>query len=808
MSNGCVIKPSKTPNILTVQSAERKKPFIFEITEDFKNSSLLKIHFWYIKECDDFSGMSNKGVESHLKAVEDFFNFIANYTTSLVTHEGQLQEDVLDVFDEYLKSSGLKPSTIAEKKKYVLRSVKAFKVHYGDYRSADLWTSEIDRLSQVTIGRAIRATKKSSGTMSLSFCSLEEAIKFESEYFKSWVVHSAYSLNKLRESLKKLDYVQELLGELKSSEQNSDFISFAKGKPWRMVTRATTKNGHKQSKIVYVTEYVQKAFKLLEAIINSEDSFLIDCFYHSLDPRFYDNHGIHIRLPELAPLKREKPSEMTDGEWLNHQRKSLKSVLKIFKVTKGKNKGEFAWVAKKGGHAYTFQWPHCFTLSFLFKPTHEERLGLAWLLGWNQITESSFLNSMTIEDVEPIYGEIDIREAVKKKTGSSESVRDIPNEVFPSSSIEYKVFCKYREVLEAGYKLYPFLFQKDEVDKQLLFIDRPLASKLYYTSKSAVIESYALFNIGRFSSSFYLEGQGKRAKEFFEILIKYIDFNDVHNKDRRNRFELMKQRLGLDVSHSDFSKLKLESISPESFRRSAQSHDRRYKVFQKQGDAQKNLNPVIGNELQANKHAHTSAIEHDYFTNSVSPIAVQDLERFANQVSELMFGLAKQIQDEFMIPAEVKFAEELRRTEVVGDYQSLLKIVGKENISEKYEDEKNDLQKHFDELLNEPSYKAFEVVGGQTLGLKDVGKQKNIIVETPVVCALMMIQIDALDKNLHEILNRKVTPHKQNIDSKVTEILASRAYLETIVQFKFSQTTKNKAKEILEKYSLPPIPIV
>ncbi|MGE4499786.1 MAG: hypothetical protein AB7C96_05500 [Hydrogenovibrio sp.] len=806
MRNGWVIKTPST-YILEVHNV-RKTPFIFEIAGDFKNSNLLKLHFWFINESDDFAGLSKKSAETHLKGVEDFFNFVSHYGTNLLTHEGELLEEFLDVYDKYLNASRLGITTRAEKKKSVLRPLRSYKDSFSEYRSTRLWTPEIEKFSRIIVGRERRQTKKTSGAMTLSLTSTGESIKFETEYFKSWVAYTIDRLNELRESIKKLEYVQQLLDELKCSNKNLDFISFAAGKPWKLVNRGVRNDGRPANHAVYIQDYVQRAFKFFEAIINSEDSFLIDCFYHSLHPRLYDNHDIHISNPDLAPLKRSKPLEMNNEEWLGLQKSSLKSVLNFFKVTRYGNKGKYAWVCKNGGYDYTFQWPQCFTLDFLFKPTIEERLGVAWLLGWNQITESSFLNSMSVEDFEPIHGAIDIREAIKKRTGDSDTVRVLNTDIFGSSTLEYTVFSKYRDILKSGYESFPFLFEKDDLENKSLFINKPSKAKTFYTTKNQAVESYGLVGVSRFSSVFYSGEQGQNAKAFFDMLIKYQDFNNPHNRDRPNRFGLMKQRLGLDISHSDYKKLKLESLSPETFRRSAQSHDRRYKVFQKQGEVLKNLNNVIGNEIQANKHAHTSSVEHEYFTNAVSPIAVQDLERFANQVSELMFRLAKEIQDEFMMSAEEKFVEELKKTEVVNDYSRLLKIVGKENISEKYEEEKEDLKQYFDELLTKPNYEAFEVLGGQTIGARDISQGKVIVFETPIVCALMMAQIDTFDMNIEEILNTKVLPHKKNIDTMVTEMLSSRAFLSAVVEFKFSETTKNEAKEILEKYSLPPIPIV
>lgn len=789
-----------SPDRLTLKtSCVRKTPYILKVPTELRNSKLLKIVFWYVSESNSFKALAKSTKDGILNRFAFFFEFINNkeYLFELVRHDGELREDLFKIFNQYLIKSGESQSYRHRKKITLKGCLKAYSMEYPSYKTHDIWSPILDTFLKLSFSTPQSDAKRSTGAAIALIATLEEQKAFESNLWKAWFYHVPLQLNKLRQAALKLDYVQELLEELKerTKELNRDIFKEDAGYQKFIDGRNLQESSE---------EYREKAFKLFEAILSSDNELLIDCFYQSLQPKLFSDHEDWKDNPNVAPFKRQKTAKQTDKEWLTER----KHCLEFFKRKRQLNRGNYAIDKKIQSKRITFSWHPFFCLKSLLTPTIEEVLGIAWMLGWHQIPEG-FIKDMTLDYFYSYEDKtIRIHDAIKKRTGNSDAVRNIPVREFNSTSLEYKVFCTYRELLASTYLDYPALFTKEEINNNQLFF---AASKTRFTTDDKRRSSFITGLFFEFVPTFSTSKTGIEAKAFYEKLTEYIVVSSIKhlNKDlRKKHFEELDKKLINDICFEDFMKIGFTSINPNTFRLSAQAHVHQYAAASGQGNILNNLNTIYDNDVQGARHAHTGKMDHQYFLRSRSPILVQSENIFGTQVSEEMVDKAKYLYGQLTAAAKYQFIDDLHNT-TIWTLEDVREHLGIGTLEERYISEKSEITSYFNELLSKGDFEEYEGLCQQTIGLKDKKHGRFIVIDSPLTCFLMLKQIDYLDDNLEALLNKKITSTKSKPDLMVTRTIAMRAYLYTIVHEKFTETTRKKAYEILKSFDkLPPIPML
>lgn len=791
--------------MLTIYGIRKTRPFIFKIPDKSSKSKMLKLIFWYYTESDSFKSLGYSSLENKCSSLEPFFDFLnasdvngKNYIDTVINHKGELSDGFLTVYDSFLIHLGQTSSNRNRFQQNIKIMVNAYATHNPDYRSLSLYTTLIDSILNKKITSYTTIPKQSAGSIINMIATHDQQKSFESDWFMSFSLHFPLMLNKIREEVKKVKHVRNLLKELEQSEsiKEEGYQNFVSG------TGILN-----QSNV-----YVQKTFEFYEALLKDGSEFLVDCVYHSLNPKLFDDHVEWQNISTEAPLKRFKEEGMSCSEWLEYKRNSLD-----FFKRKGKSKyeGLYTPYSSSGGRnakQVQFTISFFFTLKHLIKPSKTEYMVLRFLLGWHQFTEIEPQNKLTLDDITPFNdGTIKILKAYKKRTGDIDGIRDIPIQEFPKNSKEYKVFKIYREMLSESYKKYSSVFTFESADEKLLFSDNDISKgACYYTSES-------FSNLFSFVVKFASGENGQKSKLFYDLFGKWMEISQSKkgfsgkSEDAKEKFlKKIKSYLNDDwkkLTVEQFTKLTISYLNANSFRLAAQGYVQAYAVYAGRVAVNQHLKNNSADEVIGSFHAHSSDMDHQYMIKSRNPHLAESENVFGQQVASEMIEQAKIAWSNVLAPLEVELQNQLNQTDV-WSLEELRDYLGISSLEEmhNYRNESEQARNYLLELLEKDNIKTLEGYGHHVIGAINQLNYRQIVLDTPLTCFLMMHQINYLDEQIESFLNKKVTPNKEKLDSITVKALVTRAFFSEMVETRFSETTRKGAKELLKNYSdFPPI---
>lgn len=808
MSNNLHFSLSQDGLGLTINGIRRLEPYILKIPEKASQSGFLKVIFWYFTESQSCRAIQNGSVRHKLNPIEAFFKYLnsqdcngVEYLNLMLNFNGELTDDFLTLYDTYLQLTK-NPSSYRVTFKQVIKTiVTAFINENPDYRRNCFYTPLIDQVFGQKITAPPREPKVSSGDLIKIISTVEQQKKFESDWFISFVFHFPKMLQKIRKDALKVKYVQVLLKELENKQKKdvldkeyNDFINLSS------IRKLSN-------------DYRQKFFLFFESLLKDGSEFLVDCVYHSLPPRLFDDNEEWNELSMEAPLKRTKPNDMNASEWLDFKRNSLQLFRRNLR-----GRGKYKEVALFGGSRgvkITFSTPFPFSIKHLIRPTETEYIFLRYLLGWHQLTEIKYQNKLNLEDITPFDDSvIRIVNAYKSRTGDIDGLRDIPIEEFSKTSVEYQVLEIYREMLIESYKKYPSVFSTKSINEKLLFDcnkkEQNYGSSEYFGHLFSFVKDF---------------GSGRKGNEsiiFYDLYDRYLRLFLL----RKNARVQDKKGRNIEVYQADFEKLRtyfpnnlknitikelcslnIKLFNPNTFRLAAQGVVHKYQAHLGRGGLGQKINNKIENEVLAAKHAHSGEMDLQYLIRSRTPYLAEAENIFGEQVASEMIGQAKMAWHHLIEPVEKQLQEQLQETTVWSIYE-LREYLGISSFEEEYtfKNSEEEAKTLLLSLLEKDDMSVYEGYGHQTLGAIDKIHHRQIIIDTPLTCFLMMHQINFLDDQIESFLIKKITPITDSLDSITLKALVTRAYFSEIVEQKFSQTTRMKAKKLLEKYTqLPPI---
>lgn len=791
--------------VLIIKGLRQSQPYVFEIPSVASKSRLLKIIFWYFTESDSFKALAESSGSSRCKVFERFFKFLNAsdgqgnpYITSVINVNGELSDDFKDIYDNYLIRSKHTHKMCSDFKQDLKTVVLAFTNEHPYYRSSNLYTSLVESIISTKVSYSNKKPKPSAGMLICLIATFEQQKNFESKWFKSFVFHLPLMMQKIREEAKKIEHVQNLLKELEENQHSidQDYWDFVK-----MGSPTTLSN-----------EYIQKAFIFIDFLLKNGSEFLVDCVYHSLQPKLFDDHKSWKALAFKAPLMRYKPSEMGNDEWLDYKR----NALNVFKrKQKSKHGGDYVaaiTIGGKKGHQIGFIAPFPFCLENLVKPIETEYLFLRYLLGWHQFTELEHQNNLSLKEITPFDdGVIRIFEAYKSRTGDVESLRGLMMEEFTQDKAEYKVFTIYRELLRDSYEKYPSLFEPSAATEQSLFS---------VETKRVKFETHGelLLHLFEFVPAFGFGNSGREAKSFYDLYVKWYQTKAIIKTSFEKNFKsfsreqikkLKKLMVGnwRNLKADEFVKMKISGLSPNSFRLSAQGVVQAYAVQAGRTGAMHQTRRKSDQETLGSRHAHTGVMDLQYLIFSRNPRLAESESVFGNQVASEMIGQARGAWIHVITPLENELQNQLKNTDVwsIEDLREYLGVGPFEEIHT-HRNESEEARNYLLDLLDEDNISPLEGYGHQVMGVVDNLSLRQIIIDTPLTCFLMKHQINYLDQQIDGFLNKKMPPNKDKLDSITVKALVTRAFFSEIVETKFSQTTRNGAEKLLKEYrSFPAI---
>lgn len=742
-------------------------------------------------------------MQKRCSAVGGFFWFLnasdpngKSYVDRIINLNGELSDEFLTVFDNYLTLQKKKLGYRTEFKQKIKTIVHAYVNENQDYRASSLYTPLIDQILNNAVPNYKQEPNPSAGTIISMIATHEQQKSFESEWFLAFVFHFPVLMSKVREEAKKIENVQILLQEFEQKQNNED--------------KAYTKfvNGNNMHNLP--NEYVQKTFKFLESLLKNGSEFLVDCVYHSLHSKLFDDHHIWKDMSLAAPLKRNKPNDMSDKKWLEFKR----NALQLFKrKERSKYEGEFTARLSYGGRdglqvAFTNTFPFC--LINLVKPTITEYMFLRFLLGWHQFTEIKHQNSLTLKELTPFDdGVIRVIEAYKSRTGDVEGLRELVMNEFPRTAGEYKVFEIYRVMLTESYEKYPSVFASKTIAEKLLFSLDSIKTKYVTSENFSCLFKYV-------GASFKGE-VGFKAKLFYGLFEKWMEIKHAKNESS-NRLEGLKQktleRIKLhmtdrwnSITADDFEKLEINALTPNSFRLSAQGHVHAYVVNAGKTGFKQQLKHSSANEVLGAMHAHSGQMDHQYMIRNRNPALAESENVFGEQVATEMIEQAQIAWTQVLSPLEGELLKQLEKTEV-WTLEELREHLGISIMEEmrQHRNESEEARAYLLKLLEQDEMSAYEGYGHQVLGATNKLNHHQIIIDSALTCFLMMHQVNYLDEQIKAFINKKISPIKKSLDSITVKALVTRAYFSAVIDTKFSETTRKGARALLKEYSsFPPI---
>lgn len=783
---------------LTIKGVRTSKPLIYQTPDMAANSKVIKVIFWYLTESHSFKALVHSSLRNTLIPMEFFFNFLnsrdingISIAGKVIGLDGELSGEFVKIFDNYLIAMEKSLTYRMRFKRSLKKAVKEYFIEYPEYRSSPLYTPLLENILSIKTSSPSEKPKNSAGSVISMIACGDQQKSFEGEWFKAFMIHFPTMLSKLRKEIKQIPHVKELLSELETKLGDNEYLAFAKGK-------SLTKQP---------VEYVQKTFKFYEAILSDGSEFVVDCLYHSLHPKLFDDHELWLNKTSKAPLIRIKPDTMNDVEWLEYRRNSLNCFKRKMK---GNNNDYIVFLYSNPLNIH-FSIPFPFTLENLVKPTATEYLLLRYLFGWHQMTEESEQNNLSLDDIEPFDdGVIRVLDAYKKRTGDTDGIRNIPMKEFTKTDDEFKVFEIYGEMLSESYKNYPSFFNSEKSLKRSLFaLDSKRTRALTHDSFIQLFKNVSGFKSGR---------TGQNASAFYDLYYKLMQMNLAKGTFPRLKEAAQKkileeiksfltdewQNLTPAMFEKDFKSSKL---TPNSFRLAAQGQVHSYAVYAGKKGVKQHLKHNSADEVLGAFHAHTGEMDHEYMIRSRNPFLAVSENEFGKQVASEMLEQATVAWNKVLAPAEHELRNQISQTDV-WSLEDLREHLGISSLEEmcSYRNESEEARNYLIELLEKEDMIAFEGYGHQVLGAINQSNHRQIIIDSPLTCFLMKHQINYLDSQLEAFLNKKISPHKEQLDSITVKALVTKAYFSEIIETRFSETTRKGAEQLLKDYShFPPI---
>lgn len=766
-----------------------------------ERSPFLRLYFWYFAS-EHYKSLAVSTKKNRISAVRDFFNFLREFEDKLQDNEGSLSRDVLILYYSYLKKKKISSSYRAELMSTILCHVNAVK-KYSSYRSRKEWHFEIDEILENRPkherNKFQEEPRLSLSELAKSYLNGNSALDFETVHLKAWFLDAWRKAQKIRNSLNQLNFDKKGLLDISDLEKGSlNFLSCRGSNCFKNLTIP--------QKIV-ISRYI-------DAIFDSNDDFLIEAFYHSLNPSFFDDEFCFGRafLNRNASIEEIKATKgLFYPQYPKYQKKEDREK-EYISITFSKKKN-----GRKRG--FNWNWSEPFSLLSLFIPTLSEMLLVRDLLAYHQVSPSG-LDKLTLDDFKVNDNEDGIQVRSEKVRTGDGGKRIVDTPFFRKGSMEFEILATYRFMMETAYQKYGFLF-KDAVTK--------LAFPKVYTSGNLSsytpydLKSLWLHRIYTYTSIRQDYGISKNARKYVMTVLPIIEENslrgniDYINKQiksvekkrsaqklsslgaERKVKELLRNKQELIKAHNDKWNVSLvdnnitrRSIGMTAFRQTAIAQESQYFIQQKNPHHSLNKLQVgdIDNPEKSAKHAHTAKTEQDvYVLRSRSPILMESEKLFGEQVAHAFFQDA------------VKVYKDLTSSTMMVTIEKLRERLGLASLSE-MKDDYSLVKEVFDnsDILDFKLWDGF----GVSDWLKE-GSGEIVVIKHPLMAAFMKNQIRHIDQNLPAFANAEISAGSDKVDEKVSRYLAVRAHIAALLD-RFDEEMHAKAEELMRTYELPPLP--
>lgn len=763
-----------------------------------ERSPFLRLYFWYFAS-EHYKGLAVSTKKNRISAVRDFFNFLEEFEDKLQDNGDSLSQDVLNLYYSFLKKKRISSSYRAELMSTILCHVNAFK-KYSSYRSRKEWDFEIDEILE---NRPKHERNKLQEAPRLTLAELakpylhdSDAFDFETIYLKAWFLDAWRKGQRIRSSLNKLNFVdKELLNSVFTLEKEVliKFLSCIGSNCFKSLP-------------TFQKEVISE---FIGAIFESNDDFLIETFYHSLNPSFFyaDFCSGQAFLNRNATIE-----EMRSAKYLFYPR-----------YPKYQTKGNFdkkyisiTFSRKKHGvkKAFSWSWGQPFSLLTLFAPTLSEMLLVRDLLAYHQVS-SSGLDKLKLEDFKISNDGKAIQIKSEKIRTGDDGKRIVYTPLFKKGSIEFEILSEYKFILEEAYTKYGKLFEENSlnlafpkihtsgnlssyipVDLRQLWLFRlyvhPSIRQDYEMLKNArkyimtilpILEENSLSEkIGSINKQIKLVQKNLSSVEI-ELKLKKL------SKKKQDLLKMHNEKWNVSLVEKNIIK---RSLGMTAFRQTAIAQESQYFIQQKNPHHSFNNLQVedIDNPEKSEKHAHTAKTEQDvYVLRSRSPILMESEKLFGEQVSHAFFQDA------------VKVYKDLTRSTTIITIEKLREKLGLASLSE-MKDDYSLVKEVFDnsDILDFKLWDGF----GVSDWLKE-GSGEIVVIKHPLIAAFMKNQIHHIDQNLPDFANAEVSAGSDTVDEKVSRYLAIRAHIAALLD-RFDEEIHAEAEALMKAYELPPLP--
>lgn len=439
---------------------------------------------------------------------------------------------------------------------------------------------------------------------------------------------------------------------------------------------------------------------------------------------------------------------------LDHENKKLKSSM--------------------GRHRSNLKLPSKFmNLDFVSKPTAEEHF-----IVWSMLSKYSFslqgLKDLKLKDISFNSSLNSIQVSSNKSRGQAAGSVRTNLAVFQQAQDGFLIMKEYKNLMIN-------LYQEQGMSEQ----EAEDAPAFYYSEFSAlslgfITECYLK------SPSWQDSRRWLKIKEFIDHwsqierlnLLKKRYEKSLRSKDLKHREMVLSE-----VKKNGFktaAEIKVITLTPTNLSQSGKLEEFEYQISDK-GDSQDSLMPStdseISEEVSSALRNHSLAVDvNTYFARSQSKIMLDAFHRVGAQVGNAMVDESKELA--VILAGKVSLKEIREFTGSATESESLSTIEG------------------FGEFINKSGYSFNDFFGIQE-------GEKLIIIQHPVILAIIKDYIHFIDINLDKLLHDQGIKSGGNHPRKIAEVESLRAVLQIISEYHFDETLHVQADAFIEQYEMP-----